>query len=116
MSDVSPQLQSEKELVAPDLSYRVLESIYCVLAEHVALHVGHGFDLHRLAEGYSLIIGGIQIPHIKACEAHSDGAVLDLVSAVITLCIRRRCLVALRCRVSLGCIGTARYRPVVPRQ
>lgn len=35
--------------------------------------VGHGFDLHRLAEGYKLIIGGIEIPHTKGCEAHSDG-------------------------------------------
>ncbi|GAX78145.1 hypothetical protein CEUSTIGMA_g5587.t1 [Chlamydomonas eustigma] len=38
--------------------------------------VGHGFDLHRLAEGYKLIIGGIEIPHTKGCEAHSDGDVL----------------------------------------
>jgi hypothetical protein len=36
--------------------------------------VGHGFDLHRLAEGYKLIIGGVEIPHTKGCEAHSDGA------------------------------------------
>lgn len=36
--------------------------------------VGHGFDLHRLAEGYKLIIGGVDIPHTKGCEAHSDGA------------------------------------------
>jgi hypothetical protein len=35
--------------------------------------VGHGFDLHRLAEGYKLVIGGVEIPHIKGCEAHSDG-------------------------------------------
>eukprot|EP00892_Ulva_mutabilis_P011157 jgi/Ulvmu1/8413/UM042_0120.1 len=38
--------------------------------------VGHGFDLHRLAEGYPLIIGGKHIPHTKGCEAHSDGDVL----------------------------------------
>jgi hypothetical protein len=37
------------------------------------MRVGHGFDLHRLAEGYKLIIGGIDIPHTKGCEAHSDG-------------------------------------------
>jgi hypothetical protein len=35
--------------------------------------VGHGFDLHRLEPGYPLIIGGIDIPHDKGCEAHSDG-------------------------------------------
>ncbi|XP_020594331.1 2-C-methyl-D-erythritol 2,4-cyclodiphosphate synthase, chloroplastic-like [Phalaenopsis equestris] len=38
--------------------------------------VGHGFDLHRLELGYPLIIGGIQIPHDRGCEAHSDGDVL----------------------------------------
>jgi len=38
--------------------------------------VGHGFDLHRLEVGYPLIIGGINIPHEKGCEAHSDGDVL----------------------------------------
>lgn len=35
--------------------------------------VGHGFDLHRLEPGYPLIIGGINIPHDRGCEAHSDG-------------------------------------------
>lgn len=38
--------------------------------------VGHGFDLHRLEPGYPLIIGGINIPHERGCEAHSDGDVL----------------------------------------
>ncbi|TYH58354.1 hypothetical protein ES332_D08G148100v1 [Gossypium tomentosum] len=38
--------------------------------------VGHGFDLHRLEPGYPLIVGGIDIPHDRGCEAHSDGDVL----------------------------------------
>ncbi|KAJ7944965.1 2-C-methyl-D-erythritol 2,4-cyclodiphosphate synthase [Quillaja saponaria] len=38
--------------------------------------VGHGFDLHRLEPGYPLIIGGIDVPHERGCEAHSDGDVL----------------------------------------
>ncbi|KFK40480.1 hypothetical protein AALP_AA2G001300 [Arabis alpina] len=38
--------------------------------------IGHGFDLHRLEPGYPLIIGGIDIPHDRGCEAHSDGDVL----------------------------------------
>lgn len=42
-------------------------------ADTLPMRVGHGFDLHRLAEGYKLIIGGIDIPHTKGCEAHSDG-------------------------------------------
>jgi 2-C-methyl-D-erythritol 2,4-cyclodiphosphate synthase len=35
--------------------------------------VGHGFDLHRLEPDLPLIIGGINIPHDRGCEAHSDG-------------------------------------------
>ncbi|KAJ9518642.1 hypothetical protein QJQ45_018662, partial [Haematococcus lacustris] len=44
-----------------------------VTAPVLPFRVGHGFDLHRLAEGYKLVIGGIEIPHTKGCEAHSDG-------------------------------------------
>lgn len=38
--------------------------------------VGHGFDLHRLEPNLPLIIGGVNIPHDRGCEAHSDGDVL----------------------------------------
>ncbi|XP_073316215.1 2-C-methyl-D-erythritol 2,4-cyclodiphosphate synthase, chloroplastic-like [Primulina huaijiensis] len=43
---------------------------------YLPFRVGHGFDLHRLEPGYPLIIGGIDIPHDRGCEAHSDGDVL----------------------------------------
>ena len=43
-------------------------------APALPFRVGHGFDLHRLAPGPKLIIGGIDIPHEKGCVAHSDGA------------------------------------------
>ncbi|XP_058083258.1 2-C-methyl-D-erythritol 2,4-cyclodiphosphate synthase, chloroplastic-like [Magnolia sinica] len=45
-------------------------------APSLPFRVGHGFDLHRLEPGYPLIIGGINIPHDRGCEAHSDGDVL----------------------------------------
>lgn len=38
--------------------------------------VGLGYDVHRLAEGESLWLGGIQVPHSKGTVAHSDGDVL----------------------------------------
>jgi len=41
-----------------------------------AFRTGHGFDVHRLAEGIPLVIGGVRIPHEKGCVAHSDGDVL----------------------------------------
>lgn len=38
--------------------------------------VGQGFDVHRLAEGETLWLGGILIPHHKGTVAHSDGDVV----------------------------------------
>ncbi len=38
--------------------------------------VGLGYDVHRLAEGETLWLGGILIPHEKGLVAHSDGDVL----------------------------------------
>jgi len=38
---------------------------------------GIGYDLHRLAEGRKLILGGIEIPFEKGPVGHSDGDVLS---------------------------------------
>lgn len=38
--------------------------------------IGHGFDLHRLEPGRKLIVGGVDIPHDRGCDAHSDGDVV----------------------------------------
>ena len=38
--------------------------------------VGIGYDIHRLAEGYDLHLGGLIIPHHKGTVGHSDGDVL----------------------------------------
>ena len=38
--------------------------------------IGIGIDTHKLVEGESLILGGIDIPHTKGTLAHSDGDVL----------------------------------------
>jgi 2-C-methyl-D-erythritol 2,4-cyclodiphosphate synthase len=40
------------------------------------IRVGIGYDVHQLAEGRKLILGGIEIPHEKGIVAHSDGDVL----------------------------------------
>ncbi|HXW13167.1 MAG TPA: 2-C-methyl-D-erythritol 2,4-cyclodiphosphate synthase [Terriglobia bacterium] len=42
----------------------------------VGCRVGIGNDLHRLAEGRKLIVGGVRIPFGKGPEGHSDGDVL----------------------------------------
>jgi 2-C-methyl-D-erythritol 2,4-cyclodiphosphate synthase len=38
--------------------------------------IGFGYDVHQLAEGRRLILGGVEIPHEKGAVAHSDGDVL----------------------------------------
>lgn len=40
------------------------------------MRIGHGYDVHRLAEGRKLIIGGVDIPHDKGLLGHSDADVL----------------------------------------
>lgn len=37
--------------------------------------IGHGYDVHALADGLPLILGGVTIPHTKGFVAHSDGDV-----------------------------------------
>lgn len=41
-----------------------------------ALHVGHGYDVHRLVEGRKLVLGGVELPHEKGLLGHSDADVL----------------------------------------
>ncbi|MBR3303360.1 MAG: 2-C-methyl-D-erythritol 2,4-cyclodiphosphate synthase [Bacteroidales bacterium] len=40
------------------------------------LRIGNGYDVHLLADGLPLILGGVQIAHSKGCVAHSDGDVI----------------------------------------
>ena len=42
----------------------------------VNLRIGNGYDVHRLAEGYDLWLGGIKVEHTKGSVGHSDGDVL----------------------------------------
>jgi 2-C-methyl-D-erythritol 2,4-cyclodiphosphate synthase len=42
----------------------------------MSFRIGQGYDVHRLAEGESLWLGGILILHHKGTVAHSDGDVL----------------------------------------
>ena len=40
------------------------------------IRFGIGYDVHKLAQGRKLILGGVEIPHTLGLEAHSDGDVL----------------------------------------
>jgi len=40
------------------------------------MRIGHGYDVHQLIEGCSLILGGVNIEHTKGLLGHSDADVL----------------------------------------
>ena len=40
------------------------------------IRIGQGYDVHRLVEGRDLILGGVNIPHVKGLLGHSDADVL----------------------------------------
>ena len=42
----------------------------------MSLRIGYGYDVHQLAEGEDLVIGGLTIPHHKGSVGHSDADVL----------------------------------------
>jgi len=37
------------------------------------LRIGNGFDAHKLVAGRPLKLGGIEVPHSRGLEGHSDG-------------------------------------------
>ena len=40
------------------------------------MRIGQGYDVHRLAEGRKLVIGGVTIPYERGLDGHSDADVL----------------------------------------
>ncbi|MCR5431585.1 MAG: 2-C-methyl-D-erythritol 2,4-cyclodiphosphate synthase [Lachnospiraceae bacterium] len=40
------------------------------------MRIGSGYDVHKLAEGRDLILGGVKIPYEKGLLGHSDADVL----------------------------------------
>ena len=40
------------------------------------IHVGVGYDVHPLVAGRKLILGGVEIPHSRGLDGHSDADVL----------------------------------------
>ena len=41
------------------------------------IRCGIGYDAHRLVEGRKLILGGVEIPHDRGLDGHSDADVLS---------------------------------------
>lgn len=40
------------------------------------VHIGIGYDVHALVTGRKLILGGVEIPHPKGLDGHSDADAL----------------------------------------
>lgn len=40
------------------------------------MRIGHGFDVHALVVGRQCILGGVNVPHDKGLDGHSDADVL----------------------------------------
>ena len=40
------------------------------------LRIGHGYDVHRLAAGRPLVLGGVEVPYDRGLDGHSDADVL----------------------------------------
>ena len=51
----------------------------------MGLRIGHGFDVHQLQEGETLILGGVTIPYNQGLKGHSDADVV--LHAVCDACL-----------------------------
>lgn len=40
------------------------------------VHIGIGYDVHQLVAGRKLVLGGVEIPHTKGLDGHSDADAL----------------------------------------
>lgn len=40
------------------------------------LRIGYGYDVHALAPGYTLVLGGVTVPHEQGAVGHSDADVI----------------------------------------
>ncbi len=40
------------------------------------MRIGQGYDAHKFSNSGKLVLGGVEIPHEKGMEAHSDGDVV----------------------------------------
>jgi 2-C-methyl-D-erythritol 2,4-cyclodiphosphate synthase len=47
-----------------------------VRSSHTVPRIGFGYDVHRLAEGRKLILGGVEVPSSRGLDGHSDADVL----------------------------------------
>jgi len=42
------------------------------MTDKPSFRIGQGYDIHRFAQGRRLVLGGVEIPHDKGLDGHSD--------------------------------------------
>ena len=54
------------------------------------IRVGHGYDVHKFADGRKLILGGVEIPYEKGLLGHSDADVLihAIIDAILSMAVK----------------------------
>jgi 2-C-methyl-D-erythritol 4-phosphate cytidylyltransferase/2-C-methyl-D-erythritol 2,4-cyclodiphosphate synthase len=72
---VEGERRNLKVTVPEDLA--VAEALVSGSAAPQRLRIGFGHDVHRLVKGRRFILGGVEIPHLKGLEGHSDADVLS---------------------------------------
>jgi 2-C-methyl-D-erythritol 2,4-cyclodiphosphate synthase len=65
--------RASSETIRPDCAWS-RQRAPRILADMV--HVGIGYDVHQLVVGRKLVLGGVEIPHDKGLDGHSDADVL----------------------------------------
>jgi len=63
------------KITAPE-DLAVAEALLSSSSPGAPTRIGHGYDVHRLAEGRRLILGGVKVPWERGLEGHSDADVL----------------------------------------
>jgi 2-C-methyl-D-erythritol 2,4-cyclodiphosphate synthase len=57
------------------ISFVIRHSDFVIVV--MSVRCGIGYDVHRLAEGRKLVLGGVEIAHTRGLEGHSDADVLS---------------------------------------
>lgn len=52
------------------------QQIIDLISDQTRFRTGIGYDVHRFAEGYRLVLGGVEIPHSRGLLGHSDADVI----------------------------------------
>lgn len=83
-----PAPPAETTITTDRRSYPGLMPIFEIPAHALVTRVGNGYDSHRFAAGYPLVLGGVAIPSDVGLVGHSDG---DAIAHAITDAVLGAC-------------------------